>query len=210
MNKINHIIDSINKAESNSSKLTSPILSIPGESGKKSKHLLNNLANYPNINHLEIGVKYGATLVPTLFKNKVNSSYAIDIDKRNVQQILSYKEKFNISFNFFNEDCFQLDLSKINNKINLYLFDGDHTYDDHYKSLTYYYPILADEFIFVVDDWLDANDTYFKDWKHIQEATLDAINDLKLNILFQQHKGRINPQIDNWWGGYWISLLKKY
>jgi hypothetical protein len=144
-----------------------------------------------------------------LFNNNVNSSYAVEIDKGYVEEILSHKEKFNISFEFLNEDCFKLDLSKIKNKINVYLFDANHDYKDHYKALEYYYPVLDDEFIFIVDDWLDEGDPYYSSWKQVVEGTRDAIKDLDLKILFEEHKKKIIPSSENWWGGYWMSVLKK-
>jgi len=207
-----HIVNSIKNAELNLSKLNNSALGVLGETGLKNRHFLNNLLEFPegnNINYLEIGIKNGATLVSSLYKNKINSAYAVEIDKTNTSSILNLKELFKISFNFLNEDCFKLDLSKITNKINVYLFDGGHTYEDHYMSLKYYYEILDDQFIFIVDDWINSDDKHYMEWKQVSEATLDSISDLKLKISFEDYKKRINPQENNWWGGYWISILKK-
>ena len=64
---------------------------------------------------------------------------------------------------------------------------------------------MDDEFIFICDDWLAENDIYYKDWKQVVEATRDAIKDLDLKILYEQHK----PRADGWHGGIWIAVLKK-
>jgi len=69
--------------------------------------------------------------------------------------------------------------------------------------------VLDDEFIFVCDDWVDKDDQFYKDWKQVSEATIQSIKDLNLKILFEQAKKRINPRELNWWGGYWMAVLKK-
>jgi len=152
MNKIKHIVRSISSAEIGISKLNDSVLSIPGSTGIKIKHLLNNIVNFENSNYLEIGLNQGATLTAALFGNNLNRAYGIEVSEVYIKQILSYKKIFNISFEFLNEDCFRLDLSRIKNKINVYLYDGEHTYEDQYRALEYYYSVLDDEFIFMVDD----------------------------------------------------------
>jgi hypothetical protein len=209
MDKIIHINKSIENAEQNLSKLTPDSLAVDGQTGLKIRHFLNNVVNFENANYLEIGINRGATLISSLFGNKPNSSYAIEICETYVDEILSLKPRFNIQFNLLNKDCFDLDLSKINNKINVYLYDGDHSYESHYKALEYYYSILDDEFIFLLDDWVSPLDIYYPDWKQVLEATHDVIKHLNLKILFQTSKQRITPKKNNWWQGFWITLLKK-
>jgi len=210
MNKIKHIVRSISSAEIGISKLNDSVLSIPGSTGIKIKHLLNNIVNFENSNYLEIGLNQGATLTAALFGNNLNRAYGIEVSEVYIKQILSYKKIFNISFEFLNEDCFRLDLSRIKNKINVYLYDGEHTYEDQYRALEYYYSVLDDEFIFMVDDWLNEEDRSYHKWKQVPEATRTSIKNLNLKILFEQHKERSKGfQRNAWWGGFWISLLKK-
>ena len=211
MNKIKHIVRSISSAEIGISKLNDSVLSIPGSTGIKIKHLLNNIVNFENSNYLEIGLNQGATLTAALFGNNLNRAYGIEVSEVYIKQILSYKKIFNISFEFLNEDCFRLDLSRIKNKINVYLYDGEHTYEDQYRALEYYYSVLDDEFIFMVDDWLNEEDRSYHKWKQVPETTRTSIKNLNLKILFEQHKERSKKdfQQNAWWGGFWISLLKK-
>jgi hypothetical protein len=213
MNKIEHIKQSLRNAEQKRSKLDETASSILG-SGLKIKHLLNNLVDFEGCNYLDVGVDKGATLVAALFKNNVNSAYGVKIGIEHNDQILSYKKRFNISFELLNQDYFQLDLSKITNKINVYLYDNyrdEHTYESHYKSLEYFYPILDDEFIFMVNDWVGNLSPYFEEWRQVSDATYDAIEKLNLKILLERHKMKsiLEKQEDAWWGGFWISLLKK-
>jgi len=202
---IKHINNSFEKAEKDISKLDPEILSIEGLTGNKIKHMLNNIIDFSGANHLEIGVNKGATLTASLYKNKPNVSYAIEINTKYNELLSNLKTKFNLNYTYLNEDCFDLDLSKIKEKINVYFFDAEHRYEDHYKSLEYYYPILDDEFIFIVDDWAVETDPYYKNWKQVSIATLDAIKDLNLKITYQITR----PRSPGWHQGIWVSLLKK-
>ena len=102
--------------------------------------------------------------------------------------------------NVIESDCFSVSLNKLD-KIDIYFFDGDHTYDAQKKALTYYYDVLNNDFIFVVDDWnfVDA-----------QTGTYDAIKELNLKIKFMTilpSKG--NGDWDNYWNGIGLFLLEK-
>jgi len=205
MNKKQHIIRSMGNAVLNISKLNGEVSGIQGLTGEKIKYFLNNIANFEDVNYLEIGVANGATLTATLFNNNVKSAYAIEINPTVKNQILSYKKRLNIDFKLFIEDSFKLDLNKIKDKINVYFYDGDHSYESHYKALEYFYPVLDDEFIFMVDNWLDKDDQYFKDWEHVSKATRNAIKDLNLKNQYEHHF----PRAYGWHGGFWVALLTK-
>ena len=49
------------------------------------------------------------------------------------------------------QDCFKVDISKLD-KFNIFLYDGNHSYESQYKSLEYYYDCLDNEFIFITVD----------------------------------------------------------
>ena len=62
------------------------------------------------------------------------------------------KFKGNNEVIFIESNCFELDISKLS-KINIYMYDGNHTELSHYNALSYYYNCLDDIFIYIVDDW---------------------------------------------------------
>ena len=209
--KIKHIKDSILDAESEISKLDPAILNIKGFSSYKIRHFLNNLLELPNINYLEIGVFTGSTFVSALYKNKCNSAYAIDNwsefqgfvrGKKAKEQFLKNTKDFNITdFTLIEEDCFNVNLSKIKNKINIYFYDGNHEEVNQSNALKYYYPILADEFIYIVDDF---------DYSFIEKGTRKGISEMNLEVIYKKHlKSDKTNSIDSWWNGFFISILKK-
>ena len=184
MNNIKHIIQSIINAIDEKSKLDDSVFSIQGMSSIKNKHLLNNLLNKEDVNYLEIGVHQGSTFVSALYGNNVNSAYAIDDwsqfnGKKSKKVFESNCEAFNIvNYELFNENSFKLDLSKIKTKINVYFYDGDHFEEWSYAAIKYYYEVLADQFILIVDDY---------DWPMVRKGIERGISDCNLNILYENH-----------------------
>ena len=209
-NIISHVQQSILWAENHNSKLSPEILNIEGQSSYKIRHFLNNLMEFPDINYLEIGLLKGSTFISSLYKNYVNSAYAMDIEV--LDQFRKNCDKFNIrNHNIIESDCWKFDPSTIKNKINVFLYDGDHTYEDQYRALRHYYPILDDVFIFLVDDWT----FYTKDDDHldyyVERATRDSIRNLKLNTAYEKTFGSSGKgnDINTWWNGYYIGILEK-
>jgi len=203
---IEHVKRSIDNAISHKSKLTKEILSLEGMSSIPNRHLLNNLADMPGLNYLEIGVYTGSTFIATLFGNKFNSAYAIDnwcqfngnpnTFKRNCEQF-GVNDYVLLEGDSFNPGP----IAGIKDKINMYFYDGDHELESSRMSLTYYYPVMADEFIFVVDDF---------DWWTTEDGVKLGIEEVGLDVLYEKHL-RSNSTNDNdtWWNGIYVSILKK-
>jgi len=209
MDKIKHIENSINKAINETSKLDNNILNIFGYTSNKIRHLLNNILELENSNYLEIGTHQGSTFAAALYKNNLNSAYAIDnwteFNKDNSVKTNFLKNTELFNFTMIEENCWKLDLNKINNKINIYPNDGPHTYNYHYNALTYYYSVLNNEFIFMVDDFDPS-----PNWEQVERATRDAIKDLNLKIIYEKHlKSNVKNDSNLWWGGFYISILSK-
>ena len=205
---------SIAKAEALESKLTSDVLNMPGMSGTKGRHFLNNVVEKVNhARYLEIGCWAGSTLCSALYKNAPDYHAAID----SFQESNSPKAAFHnncVKFlgapaNFIEADCFAIDpVAKGVKDINVYFFDGLHTAESHEKSITYYYPCLADEFIFIVDDW---------SWPEVQKGTTSGLEKMRVEVVYFQEPG--TPAIitdpappessGGWWNGMLLSVCKK-
>lgn len=195
-----HVTHSILQAEAHNSKLSPEILNMYGQSSPKIRHLLNNIGEFPDINYLEIGLGQGSTFVSSLYKNSFNSAYAVEIELQ--PQFKEMCNRFQITnYKLFQSDCFTLDLSLFNNKINVYLYDGDHSYGAQYNAIKYYYPILDDTFVLLVDDF---------DWTDTNKPTYQVIKDLDLKVIYEQHFHSTGlNDATTWWNGFYVAILKK-
>jgi len=103
-------------------------------------------------------------------------------------------------FRLLINDCFTVDLEKVLAPADLFLYDAGHSESDQRKALTYYYPVLADEFILCVDDY---------DWDDVKKGTQDGILEMGLTKLFEHTLVGNDHDNDSWWNGFYVALLKK-
>ncbi len=192
----------VKNAERHLSKLDSKYMGrlTGGLGSPKVWHLLNNLGAQSKV-YLEIGSFMGASLMATLEGNDHLTAYTCD-DFRLKPTIRNhfFQNTKHYVFKFFEQDCFTIDRSQIL-PVDLYFFDGEHTYEAQYKALTYFIDCMDDECTFIVDDWT---------MKPVQEGTWDAINDLGLIVkeCTIVGEGKIKDR-DGWWSGLGIFKLKK-
>lgn len=207
-NYINHLENSFSLAENRVSKINDEIINMEGMSGEKTRHLYNNLLNIEDARYLEIGTWKGSSVCSAMYGNSAN---VLCIDNWSEfggpkDIFLSNYEKYkgaNIS-NYIEEDCFKINLNQLN-KYNIYMYDGEHSYDSHFKALTYYYDVLDDIFIYIVDDW---------NWEPVRNATNNSIEQLNLTILWEKQIKLNNDNLtthekSTWWNGVAVFLLKK-
>lgn len=203
---IEHVIKSIETAELGASKLTSEILNLEGMSSNKVRHFLNNICSLENGHYLEIGVWKGSTFISALYQNNLEYAVAIDnwslfagpkqIFKNNIARFLQ-----DGTYNFYEADCFKLDLKKIPNKINIYFYDGGHTTNEQKLAFTYYNDIFADTFIAIVDDY---------NWSEVQDGTQQAFQELGYNVLFERFlPSSRNGDTASWWNGIYVAVISK-
>jgi len=207
----NLIDESFKNAENYMSKINDEILNIPGMSGKKTRHFYNNLLNIPDARYLEIGTWQGSTVCSAMYGNKAT---VVCID--NWSQFGGPKREFLLNFEkykgdnkatFIEKNCFEVDISILPH-FNIFMYDGDHVEDCHYKSLFHYYDCLDDIFIYIVDDW---------NWSEVRDGTLNSINKLNLEILYKKEirltsDNSHTPEVEaanTWWNGIFVALLKK-
>ena len=195
--------------------------SLNGFTGKSFKHLLNNLCRLHDCVYLEVGTFCGSSLISALFGNQdfMKKAYAVD-NWSEFREHCDPAERFKLhrdayipqyegngKLKIIEGDCFELDLSEIDEKVDIYFYDGAHTYDDHKKAFTYFNPVLKDSFIAIIDDW---------EKKKVRDATHDAFEELKYNVLAKfevmpppgREKRMENPDA-NWWHGVAMFLIKK-
>jgi len=192
-------------AENHKSKLTEEYISkLDGLSSPKVWHLLNNLCAGSD-SYLEVGCFKGSTLLAALYNNPV---YAFAIDNFMMEpktRSQFFENTKDAKFEFYEGDCFSFDVTKIKQPIQLYFYDGAHTAEAQYKALTHFAGALADEFIFVCDDW---------DLSKMKTCSLSAIKDLKFTLI-EMHEikghtvGTLEDRQAGWWGGLGVLRVKK-
>ena len=198
-------------AEKGVSKITEEIINMDGMSGKKTRHFYNNLLNTDDARYLEIGTWKGSSVCSAMYKNKAK---VVCIDNWSLYggpktEFLENFEKFkgDNDASFIEDDCFKVDVSALP-KFNIYMYDGDHSYDSQYKALSHYYPCLDESFIFIVDDW---------NWWMVRDGTFDAIQKLNLKVLYEKEirltwNEDHTPQplaSQTWHNGIYVAILQK-
>lgn len=181
---INHVTQSMALANHSLSKLNSAILRLNGTSSRRMRHFLNNICSLPEAVYLEIGMRKGATLISALYKNESTMLNATGID--NWSNFEDFKKKFysNIKLfipkaplEIFETDYFSLPINQIfQNPVNIYFYGGDHSFLNQQLAFTYYYDILDDAFITIVEDW---------DQEQIRLSTMAIFENLEFTILYE-------------------------
>ncbi len=190
------------------SKLTPEALAVNGFTGDCIRHLLNNLGNICT-SYLEVGVHYGATFVSANFGNKMKvvaiddwTGVGLNHDGMEVRDAFFKNVKDHLpgqEVKLIDQDCFMV--TELPQPVDFYFYDGNHREDSQYKSLTHFYPMLAEEFIFCVDDW---------DWNDSKTGTRRAIADLDLEVV-EEWEFTTNNSSDpkTWWNGFYVGLFSK-
>lgn len=208
--KAQQINRAIEDAVARKSKLVPENFDVPGFVSLAGRHLYNNLGALAT-RVCEVGSHLGCSLTSTVSHNpQIVSATAIDsfasdeIEERKckplfLENIKKWMPK-ETEFKLIHAESFSFDLKEIQAPIDFYIYDGDHSMISQRRALTHYYPILADEFIFIVDDY---------NWPEVQEGTQKGIQDCNLEVLFERHLVGGDHDNESWWNGYYVALLKK-
>ncbi len=201
MGKIEQIQEAIEKAERLESKLTNDIIDgVGGFTSPRIRHLMNNLGGISQ-NYLEVGIFLGATYVSAAYGNDHLCCTGIDDfsefneNKDAEDTFIANCKKSHVMCQYIKDDCFNIKPDEILFPQDLYLFDGSHDYESQKRAITHFLPMMADEFILVIDDF---------DWKDVHEGTSAGIKESAVEVLFEQ----VLTGTD-WHNGIYIALLKK-
>lgn len=201
-----NIKQAIERADRLESKIDDETMSkLEGLSSPRVRHLLNNLAAQAT-SYLEIGCYLGGTLRAALHGN--DHLYCAAIDNFSMSPATRdqfFKNTTGLNFDFFEEDSFSFDTKKIKQPIDLYFFDGCHSVDAQYKAVSYFLPVMAGEFVMVIDDW---------DMNKVQVGTKTAFIDFKIKPLesyeLRGASGKPDEErLKSWWGGLGIFKIRK-
>ncbi len=201
------------QANGDGAPLPAMIETMEGMSGRRYRRFANALiSQVPQAGYLEVGCWTGSTLCAALHGNRLRA-FAIDnwsMFGGPIQEFLrnvANCDSADVDFNMLTADFRSVDYARLGS-FNVYLFDGPHSRDDQYDGLVLAQPALADEFVFIVDDW---------NWAQVREGSFAAVRDLGLELL---HGIEVRTSLDNshpecarqhsdWHNGYWLAVLRK-
>ena len=211
MDKITALKLAIENADQLKSDLPNEQYQVPALTSLRIRHLLNSIGKL-GTQYLEVGVHKGGTFTASVSNNSnLKEIVAVDCfesDKDNTDkaqpQFIHWANKLKSpesNFTLIVSDSFQVDLSLLPKDIDIYLYDGDHSEAYQRKALAYFKDNLADEFIFLCDDF---------DWDEVQQGTRKGIEDAGYIILFEKYMAsKGSHDNDSWWNGFYVALLKK-
>jgi hypothetical protein len=155
-------------------------------------------------------------LISSLYKNLNVKSYSVDnYSEFIIDDIIN---KFNNNLNthlimgelsnlkIINKDSFTLnknDLDIEEGSIDLYIYDGEHTYESHKKAITYLKDYLSSTFILYVDDW---------SWDLVKKGTYDGLKESNIEILYKLEDNTSCEEKDfrkGFWNGFGLFICKK-
>lgn len=203
MGKIELLHQAINDAKQGRSKLPETVLQLPSFCTAKIKHLLNNIASF-NKQYLEVGLHKAGTFVSALYGNDCFGTGIDDwsqFEQNGESKKLAYEATEahlkNSRYKIYDMDCFKINL--LYGITDFFFYDGEHSTENQKKALTYFYPNMKNEFIYAVDD---------ASWEGPREGTKQAIEELKLNVLFSEllWDGREGGE---WHNGIAVYLFQK-
>jgi predicted O-methyltransferase YrrM len=155
--------------------------------------------------YLEIGIHLGSTFIPALHGNQALATcidnWSLDGHTRadfqaNLDRFLPEREVAVIE-----SDAFQVDLSLINQPVDVYFYDGAHDRNSQYMAFSYFNSVLADRFVVLIDDVR---------WPEPREETQRAIKELKYkNLWARTLPAKSTQDPDAWWDGLYVALLEK-
>lgn len=186
--------------------------SVPGLSSPRIDKLLNELGKI-STSYLEIGCLGGRTFSSAISGNSLKA-YAVDNWREGVvaengevdltvtkadfiQNILPHKGENQIKV--FNCDFIDVNRELLK-EIDLFLYDGDHSYESTKLAVEYFAPTFADECILVFDD---AN------WAGVIDGAIAGIESAGLEIKYEKKMLNNIEDKDMWWNGTFIALVNK-
>lgn len=159
-----HIDSSIARALKGESGLDPDVIKIHGFSTPTMRHLFNNLCHLEDIAYLEIGVFKAASFVAAFNNNPGVGAFGVDdfsqdFSQKNVREkCLANIEKWKHTggfVKFIEGDCFALAEDAYGDeriKFDIFTYDGRHDTLPTAQALPAFFNLLADRFIYIVDD----------------------------------------------------------
>lgn len=221
MNKIDKIKHAIHEANLFRSKLSPEALAVPGFTSLKIRHLLNNLGAI-STNYLDCGSHKGGSVCSTIFNNSLTHATCIDnftefTDGSPMHELLTNVGRFkpqDTQFKLISKNCWTVTPDDLPKEIDLYLYDCGHGREEQRDAVNFFTKSMADEFIFLVDD--------YSHWTHVKEGTKEGLDLadfrykmkkpelLGFKVTFEQELWDGQPGNNfGYWNGFYVALCSK-
>jgi hypothetical protein len=180
-------------------KLGPPMFNFAEQKMKLSRELLPEITNL--VDEEEVGKEEVDKEVKRKTeeeKERIRGFYKrIEHEDDFIQNILSYKGENKIKV--FNCDFIDVDKTNIKD-VDLFLYDGDHSFESTKLAVEYFADTFAEECILIFDD---AN------WDGVINGAEAGIQ--KVGLTIQYEKKMLNKVEDErmWWNGLYIVVVKK-
>ena len=206
-----HIEQSIKNARLGVSNLTAEQLAITGFSTPTIRHLFNNLCNIDGV-YAEVGLWCGGTFCSAFNKNLIAvgiEDFSQPFHRERVEQELMRNIVDNeqrakrvnlLRMDFFNDSTME---AFPYTDVKIFFYDAEHSKQSQAKALPRFIDKLADEFIYIVDDY---------NWSDVHEGAHDGIAELsdRIEVLHSWDLSGERLQDDSiWHNGVAIFLIKK-
>ncbi len=176
---VKHVIKSFNKANTFDTKLSKEVFELEGMSGIKTRILYNEICSLPDTVYFEVGSWKGSSMCSSGYGNPDAKLYCVEnwsMWGGPKDEFHTNMKKFGLDPVIFEEDFNTFDASKVSG-INVYLYDGDHSYEAQKLAITKMWNSLADTSIVMIDDWNNRAD--------VKQATLDGFAEVGAEIIEQ-------------------------
>lgn len=208
MNPCEFVDDCLHNANLDKPDLPREILMYEGMSGDRTRRFYNAICSRPNTAYLEIGTWYGSSSISALYGNSVDATFIDNWSQfggnkgvlTNALETVKGRNRYRL----IESDAWAVDHSDLG-MFDVYLYDGGHTYTDHYKAISEYIRHLNDGCIVMVDDW---------NWDRVRKGTLDAFRDLNVDVVHTREvlNGVTDFRVSDrnnapWWNGIGIFVI---
>ena len=163
--------------------------------------------------YLEVGTYQGKSLLSAMLNNPVRPVYACDnfseFDTNSLEITEANLAHYNLRDQVAFHDCDFTEIfteESLPDPIGLYFYDGAHDDESQYRGIRLAEAFLAEEALFLVDDWRFAPDSQ----SHAKAATLRAIEEsLAQWSLMYELPARFNGDRAMWWNGVAVLSFKR-
>ena len=212
---VDYVQSAVDYALSGESRLPREVLEIEGLTGLHIRNLLNRICQtpMPAVRYLEVGLWKGASFTSAMYDNAGTfvgiDNFALDHTPKNatkeqiIKQVKDQMRKYgNGQATLIERDCFAVKVRDLlpYGPFDIFYYDGSHLKVCQEMALTHFYSVLANECIYMCDDWNS---------EEVREGTRAGLKKIPFQVLkeweFFTHRRGITA---SWWNGFYVCALR--